>query len=135
MGGNSKIIQHNTLLYMRNNKCTLINDLMMGMYRNTEDVSAVLLYLCFDRSPIIVARGHLIMRLLNMPDVQIQSILQVWFSSCWDKKTYNDFQKACSLVLADISNDEDNNEICIFIKHWMGTIYSKKMLSMIGFKS
>ena len=51
--------------------------LMFGIYRNTEGHSTRLRYLCFDKCPIILARGLLIWKLLKMPKVTNQTILQV----------------------------------------------------------
>ena len=51
--------------------------LMFGTYHNTEGHSTRLRYLCFDKCPIILARGLLIWKLLKMPKVTNQTILQV----------------------------------------------------------
>ena len=39
--------------------------IMFGCHSKIDDVSARLRYLCFDRCPIIVARAHVILKLLK----------------------------------------------------------------------
>ena len=47
--------------------------------------------------------------------------MQVWFSTCWDEQTRKDFRKACSLVLNDFTDDDNEGGVkdaLRFIKHW-----------------
>ena len=102
--------------------------LMFGSYKNTDATSSRLRYLCFDSSPIVVARGYIVWRLLKTPNFRRSSVLQIWFSSCWDDETLMDFRRVCSLLLSEFSEDgkEVEQQILTFIKHWSNTACAKE---------
>merc|ERR1719361_2599197 len=98
--------------------------LMLGKHVNADDISAKLHYFCYDKCPIIVARAHVIWKLLNMQHIRLQSVIQIWFSTCWDTQALEDFRKACSLVVVELTNDQvcKHESTLKFIKHWINAL-------------
>ena len=139
---NENIIQYQTIrnfvctgsVYEFGNTCVSFgfvdfSQLMFGAYKNMELASSKIRYLCFDRCPIIVARAHVILRLLQMENVRTKTILQVWFSTCWDAQTFKEFKEACSLIIKEMNKESSDADIEYFkyIKHWLVSNISKKV--------
>lgn len=101
-----------------------ISQLLFGKYKNyTDDKSAHLKYFCYDRCPVVIARGHIIWNLLKTPGIRPESIMQVWYSSCWDDQTLIDFRKACSITLKIMSTKGIHHQESTLriIKHWINS--------------
>ncbi len=92
----------------------------------------VITFVGYDKSELVVARNLVIYQMMlskNDP----KSILQVWFSSGWSKKTLNDFQRACQGVINNLEKSSTKNEMQILIeviKFWKES--EVPMRSVIG---
>ena len=77
----------------------------------------------YDQAEITVARSLLILEMLKSAEKKVsnKSILQVWFSSCWDKETKQEFAAFLQEVIAKSNNS-------LLKKH--AKIWSKKAISV-----
>lgn len=70
--------------------------LLWGTYRGIENEAQKLTFYGFDMSRVVTLRSKLIygaMKHFKEGEISSDSILQIWFSSCWDDETETSFKK------------------------------------------
>lgn len=76
----------------------------------------------YEMSPYCVAKSLVIAEMMRNGS-HGDSILQVWYSAVWNKKTLKEFYKSLETVIATtaskISMDASLNDVHIFLTHWM----------------
>ena len=74
-------------------------------------------FIGYDKSPITIARSRILYEMM-LKGVSPITILQVWFSTGWNMKTQEDFQKTCADLLEepDIKADQRLKDL---LHHWM----------------
>ena len=76
--------------------------LIWGIYQNIEDKALKLIFHGFDMSRVVTLRSKLIygaMKHFKETEISTESILQIWFSSCWDIQTETCFEKIVHAAL------------------------------------
>ena len=76
--------------------------LLWGTYRGVEDETLKLTFYGFDMSQVVTLRSKLIygaMKHFKESEISTESILQIWFSSCWDIETETCFKKVVHAAL------------------------------------
>ena len=71
----------------------------------------------YDKSEVVIARAIVIYEMM-VNRFSSTSILQVWFSSGWNEKTQEDFQKICSYLL-NTKELETDERVKKMLNHWM----------------
>lgn len=67
-------------------------------------------FFAFEHSTFSTARSKIIMEMMKDICVEINSIIQVWFSSLWEKQTYEDFKSVVRRMLINpINSDSKDN--------------------------
>ena len=96
--------------------------LLWGSYRKEHPKSLPLTFYGYDMSRVVTLRGKIVygaMKHFKQSEVSSKSILQIWFSSCWDKKTKAVF----TLLTKDAINNSDKYELdgkdLILMKKWI----------------
>ena len=79
-----------------------LSQLLWGSYRNDND--GVIHFYGYDQAEVTVARSILIYEMLKS-EVSDKTILQIWFSSCWDKETQQDFKTFLQNEVPNLDND------------------------------
>ena len=89
--------------------------LMDGTYLNLDQ--GVLKFYGFDSNMLAVARSLLVLEMLKAPfeEVCSKTILQVWFSSCWDAQTKSQFT---SFVEKYLSSKERDQVLQMYAETW-----------------
>ncbi len=83
-------------------------------------------YIGYDKSVVVVTRNKVLYQMI-LENKDIDSILQVWFSSGWSQKTLDDFQHCCAEVLKDFDSlADENTKVKALLTHWMKTNVSMK---------
>ena len=98
-----------------------------GSYK--QSMSQKLTYYGFDASRVTALRSKIIygiMKHFNEEEIPTSSMLQVWFSSCWDAKTSELFTSVLKDVLNDPSRYQLDQEDIPLIRKWMNTSVSIK---------
>ena len=101
-----------------------------GSYK--QSMSQKLTYYGFDASRVTTLRSKIIygiMKHFNEEKIPTSSMLQVWFSSCWDAKTSELFTSVLKDALNDPSRYQLDQEDIPLIRKWMNT--SVSILSLI----
>ena len=82
-----------------------ISQLLWGAFRNEHE--GLLRFYGYDQAEVTVARSILIYEMMKIGQTEVsdKTILQVWFSSCWDKETKEEFEKFIQLKVPNIGND------------------------------
>ena len=88
-------------------------------------------YYGYDRSLIVIARNMVLYQMMK-DSACIDSILQVWFSTGWSKKTLEDFHLACQRVLHNLDPVTNQNlAVNELLTHWMKTTLSMKSVQIL----
>ena len=63
-------------------------------------------FYCYDQAEVSVARSVLIYELMKRPKTEVsdKTILQIWFSSCWDQDTQREFYSFLDKHVPNINN-------------------------------
>ena len=69
-----------------------------------------------DAEAIVVARCAIIKAMMTMEEATNENILQVWYSTVMDAKTFKIFKDACRFALKDCQEFE---ECCSYLHSWM----------------
>ena len=109
--------------------------LVWGNYRyNSEDRR--LKYYGFDANQIVTLRSKIIygaMRYFTDQQISTQSLLQIWFSSCWDTRTLESFSHILKDALSNPGkyqlDQEDEPLICKWLKASISTDAAKREFS------
>ena len=82
-----------------------LSQLLWGSYRNKND--AVIHFYGYDQAEVTVARSILIYEMMRTKNSEVsdKTILQVWFSSCWDIETQQDFKTFLQTNVPNLHND------------------------------
>ena len=96
------------------------------------DPLAPITFTGYDKSPIVVARNRILYEMM-LKGVSPITILQVWFSTGWNTKTQEDFQKTCSDLL-DKPDIEADQRMKILLHHWMVSKRSVKSTQPLWYK-
>ncbi len=91
-----------------------------------------MVYYGYDKSVIVIARNIVLYHMMKNVAC-IDSILQVWFSTGWSKKTLDNFHLSCSQVLQnlDYTFHCDLAMIKELLTHWMKTTLSMKSVQIL----
>ena len=104
--------------------------LIWGSYPNeNEENSVPMKFYGYDRSRVVTLRSKLVylaMKNFEECDVSITSILQMWFSSCWDSKTKSVFNMLVSEALEDEENSDFDVKDRQLLKAWKKKDFSVK---------
>ena len=96
--------------------------LIWGNYPNEHEESPVpMKFYGYDMSRVVTLRSKLVyfaMKNFEECDVSITSILQMWFSSCWDFETESVFNMLVSEALEDEKNSEFDVKDRQLLKTW-----------------
>ena len=79
------------------------SQLLWGSFQNEKE--GILHFHGYDQAEVTVARSILIYEMLKSSCVKNKTILQVWFSSCWDEETKEDFENFLQTEISKIGND------------------------------
>ena len=93
--------------------------LLVGSFRSDSAASqqGPLSFVGYDKSEVVIARAIVIYEMM-VNRFCSTSILQVWFSSAWNEKTQEDFQKICSYLL-NTKELETDERVKKMLNHWM----------------
>ena len=90
-----------------------------------------MVYYGYDKSVIVIARNMVLYQMMKN-SACIDSILQVWFSTGWSKKTLEDFHLSCRLVLENLdSMINHSSAIKELLAHWMKTTVGMKSVQIL----
>ncbi len=85
----------------------------------------------YDRSVIVITRNMVLYQMMK-DSMSLDSILQVWFSTGWSKKTLDDFQLSCNQVLKNLdSTINDNLAITVLLNHWIKTTIGMRSVQIL----
>ncbi len=85
----------------------------------------------YDRSVIVITRNMVLYQMMK-DSTCIDSILQVWFSTGWSKKTLEDFQLSCHKVLKNLDPKIPSYlPIKELLTHWMKTSVGMKSVQIL----
>ena len=83
----------------------------------------------YDSSRVTTLRSKIIysaMQLYEEDEISTESLLQIWFSSCWDLKTSNAFDRILKDALADPKKFQLDSEDVSIVEKWQKVTISKK---------
>ena len=82
-----------------------LSQLLWGVFHNEPE--GVMRFYGYDQAEVTVARSMLIYEMMKSGKTEVsgKTILQVWFSSCWDKETKEEFEKFVQLKIPKLGND------------------------------
>ena len=60
-------------------------------------------------------------------EIRTESLLQIWFSSCWDLETSNGFDRILEDALADPKKFQLDDEDVVIVKKWQDVTISQRM--------
>ena len=79
------------------------SQLLWGSFQTEKE--GVLHFHGYDQAEITIARSFLIYEMMKNKKVKDKTILQVWFSTCWDRETKKDFAKFLEIEVPKIGNE------------------------------
>ena len=93
--------------------------LVLGSYSVTKDEasSQPMVFVEYNKSEVVIARSLVIYEMM-LQGVSPESILQVWFSTGWNNKTFKDFKKMCEDLLKNVDSTVDER-VRKLLNHWM----------------
>ncbi len=74
----------------------------------------------YDASPYAVAKTAVIAEMMKEGSA-VESVLQVWYSSVWRKRTLDDFRAALTRLLASKNSPSNNKDVVRLWQHWQAT--------------
>ena len=95
--------------------------LIWGIYQNIEDRTLKLIFHGFDMSRVVTLRSKIIygaMKHFKETEISTKSILQIWFSSCWDIQTETCFKKIVHAALNNPTKFNLEKEDETLLRKW-----------------
>ena len=95
--------------------------LLWGSFLNDSEASFPLKYFGFDMSRVVTLRSKLIygaLKNFKEQEISTNSILQIWFSSCWDGNTKKAFKCLLEDAFADVKKYDLKKADLILMKKW-----------------
>ena len=96
--------------------------LLVGSF--LDDMNGPLRFVGYDKSEVVIARA-IVIREMMLRGMQVETILQVWFSTGWNRQTKEDFQQICNNLVK-------NKDLVIeprvktLLNHWSSSEMSAK---------
>ena len=99
-----------------------------GSYKDSSSSNNNLTFYGYDSSRVTTLRSKIIysvMQNYEEKEISTESLLQIWFSSCWDLETSNAFDKILVDALADPKEFQLDAEDVVIVKKWRKVTVSK----------
>ena len=82
-----------------------LSELLWGEFLNESE--GVMRFYGYDQAEVTVVRSMLIYEMMKSDKTEVsdKTILQVWFSSCWDKEVKTEFENFVQLKIPKLGND------------------------------
>ena len=104
-----------------------------GSYKDSSSSNNNLTFYGYDSSRVTTLRSKIIysvMQNYEEKEISTESLLQIWFSSCWDLETSNVFDKILVDALADPKKFQLDAEDVVIVKKWQKVTVSKENAEM-----
>ena len=107
-----------------------LQDLLFGEFYGDPGLETA--FLMIDQDEIAVARTLVIYQMIRQ-DMANEHILQCWYSTIWSKGAFDEFQRACKIVIERENERKIGKRVMDYIKTWskMGRVDVKKFLDDI----
>ena len=82
-----------------------LSQFLWGVFQNESE--GMIRFYGYDRAEVTVARSMLIYEMMKSDKTEVsdKTVLQVWFSSCWDKEVKTEFENFVQLKIPKLGND------------------------------